>query len=135
MHAKILSIDTVAYEGDVVSVSVPTVSGRITVLPHHEPIISALSPGLLSVTESSGTVHKYALGGGVLRVADDSLVILADMAEEGSALSTSEIEARRSRLAADIAAARGSAKPEDIERLVAMEEDYLRETARLQASQ
>lgn len=134
MHAKILSIDSVAYEGDVASVSVPTVEGRITVLPHHEAIISALAPGLLSITDSAGTIRKYALGGGVLRVSDDSLVILADMAEEGSALSASDIEARRARLAADIAAARGTDKPEDIERLVAMEEDYLRETARLQAA-
>jgi F-type H+-transporting ATPase subunit epsilon len=133
MRAKILSIDSVAYEGEIKSVSVQTAAGRITVLPHHEAIVSALVPGTLSITDAAGT-HKFALGGGVLRVENDSLVILADMAEEGGALDADAIEARRTKLAADIAAVRGSDKPEDIERLVAMEEDYLRESARLQAT-
>ncbi|HRI35797.1 MAG TPA: ATP synthase F1 subunit epsilon [bacterium] len=134
MRVKILSISSVAFEGDIRSASIPTASGRITVLSHHEPILSALVPGVLTIVDSEENILHFAIGGGVLRVSDEILTILADMAEDGAALNTAEIESRRAQLADEIAAARGSDKPEDIERLVAMEEEYVRESARLQAS-
>lgn len=44
------------------SVSVTTLDGTITILPGHEPIISALKPGILEVIAAE-SAYKYAIGG------------------------------------------------------------------------
>jgi F-type H+-transporting ATPase subunit epsilon len=59
-----------------------TEDGEITVLPGHEPILSAIRPGILSVEYYIGSkLHaaEYATGGGVLNISPLACTILADV--------------------------------------------------------
>ena len=64
------------------SATVVTEEGTITILPGHEPIISALKPGVLSIYSGESS-YEYALGGGVVQISPNEVRILADMIEDG----------------------------------------------------
>ena len=65
---------------DVDSVSVPTASGEVGILPSHAPLVSAIKPGMLSYTEK-GATDKLAVSGGFLEVNANKVAVLADSAE------------------------------------------------------
>ena len=83
MHLSLTSISGTALSSESFeSATLQTEAGVITVLPGHEAMISALSPGV-AVLRHDGRESRYALGGGVLEVSASEVRILADMIEDG----------------------------------------------------
>ena len=78
MHIVIAKVDEVLFEGEAHSMTVPGAEGEMTVLGHHEPLISTLKPGTIVVRVSEQTApREFAIDGGVLEVrADGATVIL-----------------------------------------------------------
>lgn len=68
------------YRDTVDSVSIPTIDGEITVLPHHIPLSTILKHGEL-VIRKGNEARPYAVSGGFIEVQPHQLVILADTAE------------------------------------------------------
>jgi F-type H+-transporting ATPase subunit epsilon len=64
------------------SVIAPGTEGYLGVLANHAPLITALSPGKLTVRLAGGETRIYALSGGFLEVSANRAVILADAMEE-----------------------------------------------------
>ncbi|MEK7637535.1 MAG: ATP synthase F1 subunit epsilon [Patescibacteria group bacterium] len=69
------------YRDTVDSVSLPTIDGEITVLPHHVPLSTILKPGELIIRKGKGA-RPYAVSGGFIEVQPQQLIILADTAEQ-----------------------------------------------------
>jgi F0F1-type ATP synthase epsilon subunit len=70
-------------------VTLMTESGEITILDHHEPLLSAIRPGEMHVAYYVwNKIHHatYITGGGVLHVHDDGCVVLADVIEDTDSL-------------------------------------------------
>ena len=99
---KILTPDQKLFEGEVLSVTLPTQSGVITVLKKHEPLISILSIGEIKVhtspnlsLERRGTeqeVQTFLVQGGVVDVKQSGEVfILADQKLDDENLNTEEL--------------------------------------------
>lgn len=66
-----------------------TESGEITILPGHEPLLSAVRPGILSAAYYVwNKIHnaEYATGGGVLNITHDDCTIIADMIQDADNL-------------------------------------------------
>lgn len=86
MKLSIHTIRKTAFEGETPRVTVPTVTGEITILEHHIPYVTILAAGLLRyvriVPEGAGMVEKeesLPIKGGFLEVRDGNEVrILAD---------------------------------------------------------
>lgn len=98
LHFSIVTPDGVAYEDSVKQVSIPTVSGEITVLPHHIPLISALKSGELRIVKNDGTEVILAVAHGVLEVkGEDKIVVLTDTAERAEQIDLDKAEAARVR--------------------------------------
>lgn len=79
MHLVIAKVDEVLFEGEAYSLTVPGADGEMTVLGHHEPLITTLKPGTITVRFSSHEAkpREFTVGGGVLEVrADGATVIL-----------------------------------------------------------
>ncbi len=74
-------------------VRAPGALGGFGIRPRHAPFMSALEPGLLTYV-AGGHEHHFAVGGGMLQVADDKVLVLADTAEEAA-----EIDVERARRA------------------------------------
>lgn len=82
---NILSVDSF------VRVTLMTEDGEVTVLSGHEPLLSAVRPGILTTEYHVGQkVHtsEYATGGGVLNISTDACTIVADVVEDGSHLAS-----------------------------------------------
>ncbi len=100
---KILTPDEKLFEGEVVSVTLPTQSGVITLLKKHEPIISLLSIGEIKVQtppslplERGGIesqVQKFLVQGGVIDVKHTGEVyILADQKLDNEKVDLEELQ-------------------------------------------
>ena len=78
MHVVIAKVDEVLFEGEARSITVPGTEGEMTVLGHHEPLISTLKPGTITVRISEQAIpREFPIDGGVLEVrADGATVIL-----------------------------------------------------------
>jgi F-type H+-transporting ATPase subunit epsilon len=88
---QLITPDKVLYEGDADSVSIPTPQGEITVLPHHIPLISIVSPGSLIVRQGKEE-HVFAVSRGVVEIDGSSLRVLADTADRADELQEEAIE-------------------------------------------
>ncbi len=88
---KLISPKGVIYEVEAISASLPTPDGEITILPNHEPLISLLAPGEIRL-QINGKEHTLATEGGVVEIANNSVKILADSAEDIDTLDQLKIE-------------------------------------------
>ena len=70
-------------------ITLMTESGEITVLPHHEPLLSAIRPGIVTVEYDHEKHHvkkDFASGGGVLNISPDACTIVADVVQNADTL-------------------------------------------------
>ncbi|HSR88979.1 MAG TPA: F0F1 ATP synthase subunit epsilon [Candidatus Udaeobacter sp.] len=94
---KIVTPEKVIYENEISQVSVPTMSGEITILPNHIPLISVLKAGELKIKDKTGE-HNLAVSGGFLEVrGQNEVVILADHAERVADIDITKAEEARQR--------------------------------------
>lgn len=78
LQLKIVSLREVVYNDYVDSVTLPTKSGEITVLPNHVPLISHLAKGTIRA-KFEGQQKPFEIDGGFMEVTSDSrLTILLD---------------------------------------------------------
>jgi len=62
MHIQITTPEKIVLNEDVDSVTIPTTTGEITVLPHHIPLVSQIAPGIL-VMKKGGKEENFVLQG------------------------------------------------------------------------
>ena len=80
MLLEIITPDTKVYEGEVKLVQVPGSKGSFQILNNHAPIISTLDPGNIKVIDENDRTTNYAIGGGVVEVKHNRIMILAESA-------------------------------------------------------
>lgn len=61
-------------------ITLPTASGEAGILPDHAPMISALTPGVLSYTNKSAH-ERIVVSSGFAEVSSDTVSVLVDSAE------------------------------------------------------
>jgi len=78
MLVTLATTEGVLYEDTVSEVTIPTMDGEITILPHHAPLVSVLRAGEMRVVKDDAAFH-FVIGSGVLEMrSDNTLMILAD---------------------------------------------------------
>jgi len=75
MHVHIAEVHTVLFDGKAYSLTVPGAEGELTILPHHEPLLTTLKPGLITVRSEKEDKH-LPIDSGVLEVHPEGVVIL-----------------------------------------------------------
>ena len=81
LRLEILTIERQLLDEPVTMVIAPGADGVVGILPHHQPMLTVLQPGEL-VVRVDGQADRYvAIGGGVMQVLPDHVVVLADSAE------------------------------------------------------
>jgi F-type H+-transporting ATPase subunit epsilon len=78
MKIEIITPDKKVYEGDIKSVRVPGKKGSFQVLKDHAPIISTLEQGTVIMMEQEGEERVFEIGGGVIEVKANKIILLAD---------------------------------------------------------
>lgn len=97
LTVKIVTPDGVAYDSAADSVSIPTTTGEITVLPHHVPLVSLVQAGELKIKQN-GVESLLAVSGGVVEIRPNSEVyVLAETAEHAAKIDLTRAETARAR--------------------------------------
>jgi len=95
INFKIVTPERVVYESEIDQATIPTAQGEITVLPNHISLVGVLKPGELMVKKGKEEVIM-AVSGGMIEVAKNKVVVLADTAEQAH-----EIDEQRAQEAKD----------------------------------
>ena len=76
-HLSIFSLNKEIFVGEAKSVSVPGITGRLQILPHHIPLVTPLVEGDV-VIEGENKDDVLPIMGGILEVGRKEVIILAD---------------------------------------------------------
>ena len=89
----ILETDEDVYEGKCISLMVPTIDGMYGVMANHSNLFSALETGIMKYTTPDGEEHYMSISGGMIKVEDNDVLILADSAERPEEIDESRAHA------------------------------------------
>jgi F-type H+-transporting ATPase subunit epsilon len=78
---SVVTPEKTVFEREANSIIAPGSEGYLGILTNHAPLITALIPGKLTVTDTVGKDTDYALSGGFLEVSHNLVTILADAIE------------------------------------------------------
>lgn len=96
-HLCILAADKPFYDGECVSLVIPTDDGSYGVQAHHQNMIAAIISGTVSFQRSADKDCEYAaVSQGIMKVEDNDVLILVDTAERPD-----EIDTNRARIDAE----------------------------------
>ncbi len=136
MKLQVSTISETTYESDnVVSCTLPTMAGEITVLNRHISLISLLKPGVIKVVHKDDSVEYLAISTGMIEVRtvaeiDTEIVVLADQAERATTIDT-EVVVKAKQRAKEALERPQTLSKEEYETLVA---DLAMQEARIKAS-
>ena len=91
---EIVTPEKKVFDETVDSVTVPTATGEVGILPNHAPLISALKSGILSFS-NRGASEKMVVSGGFVEVSSNKVSVLTDVAERADEIN---VEAARAEL-------------------------------------
>jgi F-type H+-transporting ATPase subunit epsilon len=129
LRCEVVTAERVVFQDDVDMVVAPGSEGQLGILPHHAPLITALSYGELVLHRAGQEDEFIAIGGGFLEVVYDRVTILADSAERADEIDIERAEAARRR-AEQVMAQR---RDEDVD-LIRAEAALRRSVARLKVA-
>ena len=76
LHLIISSVSENLYDGSAISATIPGSAGEMTILPNHEPLISTLKAGKITVRIPNKSDLVFDISAGVLEVSSERAVVL-----------------------------------------------------------
>jgi F-type H+-transporting ATPase subunit epsilon len=96
LRVEIITQERKLFDGDADIVVARGIEGEMGILPRHAPLVTALAFGEVRVKKDS-VEEVFAVGGGVLQVGRDHVIILADSAEHAEEIDLARAEHARER--------------------------------------
>ena len=97
IRCEVVTAERAVFEDDVDMVVAPGIAGQLGILPHHAPLITALTFGELVIHREGQNDEYIAIGGGFMEVGSDHVTILADSAERADEIDEARAEEARRR--------------------------------------
>jgi len=79
LHLKVITPKKLVFEEEVLSVTIPTAAGEITVLPKHADLLSLLKEGVITIKKEK-ELEYLSIGGGYLETDGKTVHILVSRA-------------------------------------------------------
>lgn len=115
-HFDLVSPEKLAFSGEVDQVDIPGVEGDFGVLAGHAPVVAAIRPGILTIT-NAGRHEKVIVLGGLAEVSESGLTVLADVATSLAELDRAQFAETISEMEEGLKEHEGSELDQAIERL------------------
>ncbi len=80
LDVRVVSPETLLFEGAASSVVAPAWDGKVGILPRHAPMIALLGSGELAIDLLGGGSETFFVAAGVLKVEGSELTILTEYA-------------------------------------------------------
>lgn len=97
---KIITPERVVLETEAEKLTATAVDGELTILPNHEPLVTALGIDMLRYT-NNGTEESAAIIGGILEVGNEEVHVLSNVAELGVEIDEARANAAKARAEAE----------------------------------
>ncbi len=78
MVLEIIKPEKNVYKGEVTSVVVPALDGKLGILNNHAPLITTLKEGVIVVKANDGSELEFEVKGGTVEMLNNKLTILAE---------------------------------------------------------
>lgn len=82
LQVRVVSPERTLFDGEAVAVVAPAWDGRAGILPDHAPFMTLLGGGALAIDLAGGGSRDYYVVGGLLRVENDQVTVLAEKASD-----------------------------------------------------
>ena len=92
--AEVLTPEGEVFKDEVEQVSTRTVTGSISFLSGHQPLLGMLEPTELRLYKSESEVVTFAQGEGYVQVSDKGVLLLVEEAQDPSSMDTSDLQDR-----------------------------------------
>lgn len=79
LHLKVITPKKIVLDEEILSATIPTSSGEITILPHHSKLFSIITEGIIKIKKTDGE-DFFSIGGGYLETDGEELNILVSQA-------------------------------------------------------
>ena len=96
IRLDIVTMERRVLSEDVDMVIAPGSEGELGILPHHAPLLTSLTEGVLRMRRG-GEEELFAIGGGIMEVLPDKVIVLADAAEQSDEIDVARAEQARQR--------------------------------------
>jgi F-type H+-transporting ATPase subunit epsilon len=96
-QAQILTPDGTVFDGQAESIRMPGVQGDFQVLINHANLMASLEIGPVTLVDSNGKTHKYAISGGVVDVNSNVVSLFAEAAEHADTINIERARASKDR--------------------------------------
>jgi F-type H+-transporting ATPase subunit epsilon len=93
MQVDVVSATRELYQGEATAVIARSPEGEIAILPGHQPVLLALEISPVRVIQSDGDTITWAVHAGFLEYRDETLTVLADIAERPEEIDVARAEA------------------------------------------
>lgn len=94
LRLEIVTPERQLFSGEVDSVLLPGAEGKLGILPHHAPLMTALTVGEL-LARRGGEELLFAIHGGFAQVLPDRVIVLADVGERAEEVDVERAERAR----------------------------------------
>ena len=95
LKCEIVTPVQTVFESDATYVALPGEMGGFGVMQRHEPLVSALAPGTVTVTvpgsSKDGGKASFVVSGGYAQISDDKVIVLANDALEVSGIKADDV--------------------------------------------
>ncbi len=96
IHFELVTLDGTKFGEDVYEVILPTPQGYVGIFPHHMPLVSIATPGVITIRRQPNDpdykLEYFATNGGVIEIVDDTVRVLADEADREDEISEAEAQ-------------------------------------------
>jgi ATP synthase F1 epsilon subunit len=93
---QLVTLDGIKFGEEVHEITLPTPDGYIAVFEHHAPLVSIISPGVISVrrhpNDTDDRLEYFATAGGVVEISEDDnrVQVLVDEADQEADINEQE---------------------------------------------
>lgn len=102
LKCEIVTPVQTVFESDATYVALPGEMGGFGVMRRHEPLVSALAPGTVTVTvpgsSKDGGKASFVVSGGYAQISDDKVIVLANDALEVSSIKADDVRAELAKI-------------------------------------
>ena len=127
---ELVALDGLKFSEEVYEILLPTPEGQIAILPHHMPLVSLASDGVVGLrrlkSDSDDQMEHYAINGGVVEITRNRVRVLVDEADAADEISQEEAEAALERAKPLLADASDQVSLEKAQSLVRSQQNRLR---------
>ncbi len=78
LYCKLILPNKIEFSDYIIKMLIPSISGEITILANHAPLISKISSGIIEINDIEKKKYKYFVLYGITEIYDNTVILLVE---------------------------------------------------------